>query len=326
MGKLRAQNGHPEPYGVKFWGIGNEMYGNWQIGHMPVEKYIQKHNEFYEKFKAFDPSLVCVGVGAVGKWDEAFIPGAFDHLDVLSEHIYDQERGNVLQHTRLVADSIDRVAAAHAEYRQKWPELYAKKDLRIVMDEWNYWYGPHVFGELGTRYFLKDGLGIAAGLHAFFRHSDLFFMANYAQTVNVIGAVKTTPTDAWLESTGLVLKLYRQHFGTTPVFAQIESQLAFPPGVLDVSAALNPEQKLLTVAFVNVSSYPVRVDLNLQNVTASGPARRFVVSDRENDPLGFNDSSASSRIAISESEVSLTDGFVEIPPLSVTLFEIPTAE
>ncbi len=28
MGKLRAANGHPEPYRVKFWGIGNEMWGS----------------------------------------------------------------------------------------------------------------------------------------------------------------------------------------------------------------------------------------------------------------------------------------------------------
>ena len=44
MGKLRAENGHAEPYRVRFWAIGNEMYGNWQLGHMPLEKYVQKHN------------------------------------------------------------------------------------------------------------------------------------------------------------------------------------------------------------------------------------------------------------------------------------------
>ena len=41
MGKLRAKNGHPEPFEVKFWAVGNEMYGNWQLGHMSLEDYIK---------------------------------------------------------------------------------------------------------------------------------------------------------------------------------------------------------------------------------------------------------------------------------------------
>ncbi len=58
---------------------------------------------------------------------------------------------------------------------------------------------------------------MAVGLHEFFRNSDIYFMANYAQTVNVIGAIKTTKTAAELETTGLVLKLYREKFGVIPV-------------------------------------------------------------------------------------------------------------
>ena len=46
MGALRAKNGHAEPYRVQWWSIGNEMYGGWQLGHMPLENYVQKHNEF----------------------------------------------------------------------------------------------------------------------------------------------------------------------------------------------------------------------------------------------------------------------------------------
>ena len=93
------------------------------------------------------------------------------------------------------------MAEAHRAYRREIPALKGK-DVRIALDEWNYWYGPNEYGELGTRYFLQDGLGIAAGLHELFRNSDLFFMANYAQTVNVIGAIKTTPTAAEMEATG----------------------------------------------------------------------------------------------------------------------------
>ena len=54
-------------------------------------------------------------------------------------------------------------------------------------------------------------------MHEYYRQSDLIQMAHYAQTVNVIGAIKTTKTQAAFEPTGLVLKLYRQHFGVVPV-------------------------------------------------------------------------------------------------------------
>ena len=84
------------------------------------------------------------------------------------------------------------------------------------MDEWNYWHREYVYGELGCIYELSDGLGVAAGLHEFFRQSDLIHMAHYAQTVNVIGAIKTTRTAAEMETTGLVLQLYRERFGQTP--------------------------------------------------------------------------------------------------------------
>ena len=97
-------------------------------------------------------------------------------------------------------------AKAHRKYWQQIESLRGKH-IRIALDEWNYWYGPSVFGELGTRYFLKDGLGIAAGIQEMARQSDVIYMANYAQTVNVIGCIKTTRTAAAFETTGLVLKL-----------------------------------------------------------------------------------------------------------------------
>jgi len=69
-----------------------------------------------------------------------------------------------VQHVAQIPNSVRRIAEAHRRYRQQIAGL-AARNIRVALDEWNYWYGPHVFGELGTRYFLKDALGIAAGLH-----------------------------------------------------------------------------------------------------------------------------------------------------------------
>ena len=136
-------------------------------------------------------------------------------MDLISEHFYCQQKPDLIEHVKSIPDEIRRIADAHRRYRNEFANLKGK-NIRIALDEWNYWYGEHLYGELGTRYFLKDALGIAAGLHEFFRNSDLYFMANYAQTVNVIGAIKTNKTAAEMETTGLALALYRRHFGVLP--------------------------------------------------------------------------------------------------------------
>ena len=64
MGKLRAANGHPAPYNVKWWGIGNEMYGPWQFGYMALKQYVVKHNMFAKAMRAVDPSITLLATGA----------------------------------------------------------------------------------------------------------------------------------------------------------------------------------------------------------------------------------------------------------------------
>ncbi|HTP59308.1 MAG TPA: alpha-L-arabinofuranosidase C-terminal domain-containing protein, partial [Spirochaetia bacterium] len=257
MGKLRAANGHPEPFHVSWWAVGNEMYGEWQLGHMPIEEYVKKHNAVVDAIRAIDPSSHVVGVGAVGDWDQTILKEAASHLDLISEHIYRKELPDVEAHSRQLADDIDRVAQAHRGYRASIPQL-AGRDIRVAMDEWNYWYGQYVYGELGVQYHLKDALGVARALHAFYRNSDIYFMANYAQTVNVIGAIKTSRTAAVLDTTGLVLKLYRNHFGVTPV------TVSGQPSGLDVSAALTADGKSVTVAVVNPRPAPARFSVDMR--------------------------------------------------------------
>jgi alpha-L-arabinofuranosidase len=60
MGKWRAANGHPEPYNVTWWNIGNEMWNASQMGFMSVNQYWIKHNMFAEAMRAVDPSIKLV--------------------------------------------------------------------------------------------------------------------------------------------------------------------------------------------------------------------------------------------------------------------------
>lgn len=312
MGKLRAKNGHPEPYKVKWWGIGNEMYGGWQLGHMPLEDYIKKHNVFADALRAEDPSITLVAVGATGKWSEGMMRHCADHMELISEHFYRQGHTGLASHVRQIPDAVRQKAEAHRDYRRRFDSLKGK-DIDIALDEWNYWYGPHVYGELGTRYFLKDALGIAAGLNEYTRQSDIMFMANYAQTVNVIGCIKTSKTAASFATTGLALKLYRKQFGVTPVAVTTEQPL-------DVAAAITEDGRTLTVAVVNPTMRELDLPLTMAGATLTGSGQRWEIAG--NDPMAYNEPGKPAKVTIQEPVVTGVTDKLSVAPCSVTLFAL----
>ena len=264
-GRQRAANGHSQPYGVKWWSVGNEMYGDWQLGHMPRAGYARKHNQFVEAMRAVDPAIKLIAVGHKGRWSETMLRSCGEHMDLISEHFYCGEKPKSLAaHVRQMSEKVRRIVAAHRDYRQRIGEL-GGKDIRLAVDEWNYGYGPHLYGEEGKQQHLKDALGIAAALHEFARQSDLVFMANCAQTVNVLGCVKTSKTAAALDTTGLALLLYRRHFGVTPVRVE-----AAPP--LDVAAAWTADGKTLTIGVVNPTRKTLKVPLAVAGAGSAAAA------------------------------------------------------
>ena len=314
MGRKRTENGSSRPFGVKLWAVGNEMYGDWQIGHMPLEKYVEKHRRVVDAMRAVDPKVQPVAVGAVGDWSRTMLANAPSHMAYISEHLYWQDKPDVPAHVAQAPDAIRRVAEAHRAYRREIPALKGK-DIRVALDEWNYWYGPNEYGELGTRYFLQDGLGIAAGLHELFRNSDIYFMANYAQTVNVIGAIKTTATAAEMEATGLALALYRHQFGSIPV------RVSGAPAPLDVAAAWTADRSALTVAVVNPTTEGRRVALDVAGAEPTGVARRFVLTGA--GPRSFNAPGHPRGVTVAETSLQRGGTTLETPPLSVVLHVLP---
>ena len=174
---------------------------------------------------------------------------------------------------------------------------------------------PAPYGELGTRYFLNDALGIAAGLHEYFRNSDIYFMANYAQTVNVIGCIKTTKTAAAFDTTALPLVLYRKHFGTIPV----KASAADTP--LDVAAAWTADKKAITIAVVNPTWDTYKLDINLDNAQLAGSADTWVI--KGDSPLAHNNPGEKPSVIIDTAPTTDLSETVSLDPLSITLFKVP---
>jgi alpha-N-arabinofuranosidase len=158
-------------------------------------------------------------------------------------------------------------------------------------------------------------LGIAAGLHEYFRNSDVYMMANYAQTVNVIGCIKTTKTAAEFDSTAFPLMLYRKEFGTIPV------QVKHDSAPLDVSAALTEDKEALTVGVVNPTYDTYQLKLDLKAVTAAGKAQTWMIAG--DDPMAYNDPGQPRNVTIESGDAADLGGVVSIAPLSITLFKAP---
>jgi alpha-N-arabinofuranosidase len=333
-GGWRAKNGNPEPYNVKHWCVGNEMFGPWQLGFMQMQHYTLKHNEVAQYMWKVDPSLQLVAVGDLTTINKDHDPAqaksgktcshimleqCAEHMNYLSEHFYvgrvpwnKQGRVDIVAHAGLVRDAIRAKADGHRKLQASLPNLKGKL-VPVAMDEWNFWHREYEYGELGCVYELQDGLGIAAGLHEFFRQSDLIQMAHYAQTVNVIGAIKTTKTAAEMETTGLVLQLYRDKFGVTPLLID----QAFGP--LDVGAALTKDGRKLTLSVVNPTAEEVSVNLTAAGLALAGPAVRWSIAGPNAE--AHNTPGKPRVVDIVRSDASATA--LKVPALSATLFELP---
>jgi alpha-N-arabinofuranosidase len=323
MGKWRAQNGHPQPFNVKWWAVGNEMFGPWQNGYMPIDKYVVRHNETAEAMLAVDPSIELIAVGDVSHgtlegttWSREMYLYCADRMDYISEHFYVSDERGVLKtipHIGDLAKNLKRVADAHRDMR-KTIETLKDKSIPIALDEWNYSRTPHYYGEMGSRFYHKDGLGVGAGLHEFFRNSDIFQVANFAQTVNVLGAITTDRNGATFSAVGLPLKLYRRHFGTIPV------EVRGMPRPLDIAAAWTADEQALTFAIVNPTERAYEIQLNLLGAKLDGSGHKWQIA--HSDPMAFNEPGEEPQVKIERHSAGNISNALSSEPLSITLYSL----
>ena len=189
----RAANGRAEPYGVPYWGLGNEMYGHWQVGALSAEEYVAEATRWARAIRMLDPDvkLVSCGMNGWNDWDRVVVDGLASLVDLHSLHIYtgsDDYWTNVLQ--PLQAERAIRCASGlieRAAYVQKLERV-----PRIAYDEWNVWFRTDD-GTLEERYDFSDALAVGTYLNVFVRNCAWVAMANLAQMVNAIAPIVTTP-------------------------------------------------------------------------------------------------------------------------------------
>ena len=278
---LRRANGHPEPHNVKYWGLGNEMYGTWQIGASTAEEYVRKARQFASIMKMTDPNIELVSCGQWGwtDWDRTVIDGLAPYVRYHSIHIYTGS-GDYWRNVLMVqqADRALRICEGLIERARHQQRL--QHPIGIAFDEWNVWYRTRADEQrrigLEEQYDLSDALAVATYLNIFIRHCKSLEIANYAQMVNAIAPIFTRPDGMFLQTVYHPLRLYAAHHQpvaldvfvdspTRELTPEEESRDTSPTGrdwkvadlgpfpLLDVTATCNPPDGTLCISVVNRS-------------------------------------------------------------------------
>ncbi len=213
---LRREHGYPEPHRVRYWGLGNEMYGSWQIGNLSAHDYVKKARAFAMVMKRTDPSIQLVGCGQGGwsEWDEIVLGGLAEFIDFHSIHLY---TGSADHYTTVFqshqAERAIRICSALIE-RVRLAQRIAHP-IHIAFDEWNVWYRTRSHEDrvagVEERYNLSDALAVATYLNGFIRHCRTVRIANFAQLVNAIAPIFTSPEGLFLQTIYHPLRLYAEH-------------------------------------------------------------------------------------------------------------------
>ena len=286
----RRANGHAEPYGVIYWGLGNEMYGDWQVGQMSAGEYVATAQRWAKAIRRLDPSvkLVSCGMNGWSDWDRQVIEGMAGLAELHSLHIYTGSPDywhNVLSpHQAERAIGYTASALSQAAYNHHLAE-----PARIAYDEWNVWYRTSD-GFLEERYDWSDALAVATYLNIFVRHCDWVAMANLAQLVNAIAPVVTSPEGAATQPIYYPFLLHREAALEVSLDVALRGPLVEAPAaakdrwghrladlgpfcVLDASATCDHARNRVAVAVVNRADEPLEVEVLLRDAAWKGTVR-----------------------------------------------------
>jgi alpha-L-arabinofuranosidase len=278
--ELRKRHGYAEPHNIKYWSLGNEMDGFWQMGHLNAEDYIKKARETAKLMRLTDPSVKLIAAGSSNYrpnadpdgWNSTILHDLRDVVDYIALHIY---VGNPADNyynfvsTPLVLDQRTQIVKGMIAREMQHANRGDRDPIYIAWDEYNVWYrarrGAAARGDraLEEKYNLEDALVVAGFLNAFIRNADVVKMANMAQLVNVIAPVFTYETGLFKQTIYYPLQLFANNVKGTAldVFVDCDTYDAgeFNVGLgevttvqnnipyLDVSATLNGEEIIICV-------------------------------------------------------------------------------
>ena len=276
-GRRRVENGHPEPWAVKYWSIGNEIWGNFQVGHVDAETYARRADETARAMRAVDPDIHITAIGHIrdtaGAWNRHVARAVSGSVDAIAIHHYpviisavDHPPPDDAMWAAITAganDAAEVLSDSTAIIDAHWS---GDTPPEISFDEWNSWVGVHGHpGWLDEPFRLRDGLYVAALFNEIHRRAERITMAHQAMIVNRLGFIEVRPTQTWTTASFQALSLYAEHCGTTalatdyagPTFGTRAFGSAPPQEdvpALNVMATATTDGRRIIVAGVNLQA------------------------------------------------------------------------
>lgn len=262
----RRKNGREEPWNVKYWALGNEIDGPWQLGHKNAEEYSKFALEAAKAMRAVDPDLKLVASGSsnygadwIG-WNRTVLQTLRSTIDYIAIHTYISNRENDFErYLGRWSQTVDHYVEVTAGLiRQVQSGQQNPRPIAIAYDEWNVWYRAGSKEGLEEIYNFEDALAMGMFFNVFFRHADVVKMANLAQMVNVIAPIMTNREGLFLQPTYFPIVEYGKQRGNTAIDVWVSSPTYAvsnrpPLQYLDVSATWDPKARQLYVNVLNRS-------------------------------------------------------------------------
>lgn len=318
MGAKRAANGHPEPYNVKHWEIGNEVWGAWQVGTCSAEQFARRCVAFILAMKEVDPSITIMACGHTDQgWNRTVLDIAGEHIDYLTLHLYHgYGRFGMDRHTQ--AEERYKAMASFPEWTRN-DILQTQEQIRVngkhshiklAITEHNTMYYPNTVRKgLPDEHTLGAAVANAGNLNEMLRCSDLVQIGSFSDLVNgwLGGCIRVgdhyadqyrgkapgwsgLPLTVYGTPSYEVMKLYAnrdiRRMLATDVHCDTFSVNSFKPAPidlaqlpdLDVAAGINQEGSLVTVLVVNRSLKEVTVELNLHGLEPAKEWRLYEIT------------------------------------------------
>ncbi|HEY3229559.1 MAG TPA: alpha-L-arabinofuranosidase C-terminal domain-containing protein, partial [Roseiflexaceae bacterium] len=332
LGRLRAANGAPQPYGVKLWGVGNE---NWGCGgNYEAATYAHEYVRYATMLRHVDPTAELVACGFDDDWNAELLrtvakhPGLVDHLSIHQYWIHggpETEFSMADYYALLIeADETEQFVQRTAAIIQD--TTGGKQRIGIALDEWGVWHPeardwgpgdvsrrkPTTYEQAST---LRDALAAAIALEGFHRQCHVLTLANLAQVVNVLQApVMTDGARMCLTPTYHALRLHAPHLGATALPVDVAHGSSLPDGTSAVTATASRTGDGVAITLINRHfDQPASVRL----VCAGAPERANGQVLAADSPRDGNSADAPDRVAPAALAVP-RDGSdawrVELPP------------
>ena len=338
--KQRQENGSPGPHNVRYWSIGNENYGSWEMGAKTSAEWGHFVVESAKMMKRVDPSIQLLAAALPDlDWTLNLLRAAGNYLDMVSIHGYydslwqKDEPADYLTCMRRVPE----VEAAIRATEQVIAVAGYEGKIGIAFDEWNLrgWHHPdgntpeaiaaRDRNDRSSTYTMADAVFSAGFLNTCLRHAETVRMANMAPVINTRGPLYVHPGGVVRRTTFHVLKMYASLLGEKVVDAFTRSDPLSPEGVpvaaFDGVATCNAAMTTWRLALINrhpAQPLSCRVSLAGQPLHGNYPATVL----RGDAPDAYNDIDQPERVVPEQGRLEFQNGTAVLPPHSVTIVEI----